>query len=183
MVTTLNGGDGAWWASRPSKKRADEHLVAAGAAARGAARAPTAAARAGIARAVLLDAPRAARSAPRTPSGSRPAPAEHHERRGLAVQPVRRERRRLRPLVALDHRQDLRAVAGPQRVGVRLPEARPVPEGARDRVAAVQEDQVGDARARARRPRSRDPLHHVAAHAAVQRRVSRPGRASAGRRR
>ena len=128
---------------------------------------------------------RAAGSPPRSPGRAlerdlrehaerpRPAPAQRDERLGLAVQPVRRERRRLRPLVALDHRQDLGAVAGPQRVGVHPPERRPVPEGARHRVPAVEEDQVRDGALVPAAGRRADPRHDVAADAAVQRLVER----------
>ena len=70
------------------------------------------------------------------------AGSEGEEGAGLAVEPVRRERRGGRPLVPLGHRQDRRSVGRCRRLGVDLAHAGPVPERAHERVVAVHEDDV-----------------------------------------
>lgn len=87
---------------------------------------------------------------------------------GLALEPVLRDRRRLRSLVALDHRHDRLRVAGPQPVRVHLPEALPIPQRRRRRVRAMQEHQIRDRALVLATCAFRDPLADVAAHAHVQ---------------
>ena len=102
-----------------------------------------------------------------------PAAAQRDERPWLTLEPVRGDRGRLLPLMAFHHRQDRRAVVVAQCIGIDLPERLPVPERARHRVAAVQEDQVRH-RALVLTPARRShPSHDVAPDRTVQSLVDR----------
>jgi hypothetical protein len=74
--------------------------------------------------------------------------AEDDEPLRLTVEPVRDERGLGGAVVTRGHVQQSVAIPGPQLVGVRVAEALPLPEAGRERVAAVQEHEVGGRRQR-----------------------------------
>ena len=95
------------------------------------------------------------------------APSNDTEPRGLALEPVLRDRGRLRSLVALDHGDDGLRIAGLQPVGVHLPETLPIPQGRRRRVGPMQEHQVGNCLLVLATLAPRDMLGSVAAYPRV----------------
>ena len=96
-----------------------------------------------------------------------PTAPEDIEPRGLALEPVLRDRRRLCSLVPLDHRHDGLHLAAVQPVRVHLSEARPVPQRRCRRVRPMQENEIRERALVLATLASRDPLSHVSPHPRV----------------